>query len=217
MAEIRVMRQRRFGDGRPEFRIGNMFGQRAAHQRKRSCFILGFRSRDKRGRVPGGCSLRIGKSVRAFRVPCDVADGLQQCGEMGFGRGCAFGQGKPVRRRGIGMRHALFEPIVARLERMDHRFLRIETCMFETRHFACDARGVIVDDGRIEARKRASALCVGGRVCKIDQDFAVALFDRIGADGIAAHECGALREIEFPIVPVAGEYAAGPNVPSLSG
>ena len=44
---------------------------------------------------------------------------------------------------------------------------------------------------------------------KIDEDLAVAILDRIGAHRIVADQRLAGAQIEFPIVPIAGQHAAG--------
>ena len=86
MAEIRVMREGRFGDGRPQLRIGDMLSQRAAHKRDGVGFIFCLCGRDERVRIPHGYSFRIGKFARAFRVPSNVSDRFEQGCELRFGR-----------------------------------------------------------------------------------------------------------------------------------
>src|SRR5690349_12548371 len=94
---------------------------------------------------------------------------------------------------------------------MRQRVARLEAGALQPSRLARHARSVVVEDRRLEAAQCAGAERLRRRIAEIDEDLATLLRDFIGADRVAADQRGAAREIEFPIVPVAGQYASRPE------
>jgi hypothetical protein len=111
----------------------------------------------------------------------------------------------------MDVRHAVFETLVAQPEAMYQSLARVETGVFQPGYFAGHARSVIVRNRRLDAIQRSCPSLVGGRVRSVDENLAIADSDLIGANRIAADQRFAVREIEFPVVPVAGQYASRPK------
>ena len=135
-----------------------------------------------------------------------------ELGGESFGRRFgARGEQQPIGGRGVGVRHAVFEPLPAEPEGVDHRLAGIKAGAFQPRRFARHSWSVVVQDGGLHTAQRASAAFLRRRVAEIDEDFAAALRDLIGANRVAADQRRAAGEIEFPIVPVAGQHASRPD------
>jgi hypothetical protein len=66
--KVGVVRQRRFGERRPQMAIGQAGGECATHHCHRFRFVFGFDGGDKGVRIPFGYALRIRKNIGAQRV-----------------------------------------------------------------------------------------------------------------------------------------------------
>src|SRR5215471_20871712 len=104
--------------------------------------------------------------------------------------------------------HTGLESIVAGGESMRDCGARIETGAFEPGNLARDPRVVVVRHRDLEAPERALFLDLRRRIGQVDENLVAPSLDRIGPYRIAADQGPTACEIEFPVVPVAGEHAA---------
>src|SRR6516165_7229968 len=179
----------------------------------RGRLVFGLDSRDEAGAIPFGRGFSVGEFASTLDIPSDMAERFELRGQPLGRRFCTRGEEQPIRRRRVGMRHAVFEPAVAEPEGMYERVARVVSGTVEPRRFARHARAVVIEDRGLDAAQRAGAALFGRRVAEIDEDLTVALRDFVGADRVAADQRRAAREIEFPIVPVAGQHASRPDRP----
>src|SRR6516164_1837405 len=177
----------------------------------RGRLVFGLDSRDEAGSIPFGRGFSVGEFASTLDIPSDMAERFELRGQPLGRRFCSRGEEQPSRRRRVGMRHAVFEPAVAEPEGMYERVARVVSGTVEPRRFARHARAVVIEDRGLDAAQRAGAALFGRRVAEIDEDLTVALRDFVGADRVAADQRRAAREIEFPIVPVAGQHASRPD------
>jgi hypothetical protein len=100
----------------------------------------------------------------------------------------AFCEEQPIRRRGVGVSHAVFEPAIAEPEGVCQRVARIKAGALQPRRLARQARSVVVQNRGLEAAQCAGATLLRRRVAKVDENLAVVLRDVIGSDRIAANQ-----------------------------
>ena len=211
MAECGVVSERRLADRGAQWRVGQALRQSAADMRDRGGLVFCLDGRDEAGGVPFRDGFGVRKFARTLGVPGDVAERFELGGEPLGRRLGAGGEQQPIRGRGVGMRHAVFEAPVAQSKGVHERLARIKAGLLQPRRLARHARSVVVEDRGLEAAQCPGAALLGRRVTEVDEDLAAALGDRIGANRVAADQRCAAREIEFPIVPVAGQHASRPD------
>jgi hypothetical protein len=88
--------------------------------------IFRLDSRDEAGCVPFRGLFGVGELASTLGIPGDMTERFELGGEP-FGR-ClsAGGEQQPIRRRSVGVRHAVFEPPAAEAVGMHERLARIE-------------------------------------------------------------------------------------------
>ncbi len=122
---------------------------------------------------------------RAPRVPCQMRQRLDHRGQPRRIRRRPLRQRQPVRCRGMRVRRAGFQPLVARADGMDQRLARVEPGAFQPRHLARHARMIVVADRGGQPVQRALALRLRGRIGEVDEDLAAADLDGIGPHRVA--------------------------------
>ena len=208
MPEVGIVGEGGPANGGQNFPSGDAGVERAAQIRDGLRLVFRFDGRNERRFVPWLCVLCVGIAPGAKRIPCEMRDRFHHGREPLCVRRRALGEPQPVGSRGMGVGRAEFEMLVLRFKRVDKGDAGVEAGALQPRHFARHARRVVVRHRRNKTVERAPLLCVGGRITQVDKDLAGPQFDRIGAHRIAADKRLAARQIELPVVPVAGQNAA---------
>ena len=214
MAEVVVVRQRGRGERRLERVEVAAPVERIEQERRRPGFVLRLDRTEESGPAPARRRLQRRERKRrlAQGVVGDVRQRLGGAGQA-LGRVAAsVAQAQPDLGAGPGVGHAVAQPLVAARDRLRERDLGGGAGALEAGQLAGDARRVVVGHRRVELEQRLADPLFGRRLARIDPDDARLHPDRIDAQAVAAIVVAAGPEIELPVVPVAGEHAAGVEV-----
>src|SRR5215471_4203095 len=113
--------------------------------RDRGCLVFRLDGGDETGCAPFRRGFWVRKFIRAFSVPRYMAERFQLGGEPLSPRLGALCKEQPIRRGGMGVRHAVFEPTIAEPERMRQRGARVGSGALQTRDLARHACPVVVE------------------------------------------------------------------------
>ena len=116
-------------------------------------------------------------------------------------------QAQPRFGRSVGMRHPIAQPRMCAKYGAHQRQLGLGTRPVQARKLARDTGGVVLGHRLVEMRKRPLDAHRGRRIADIQPYSTILHFHGIDAQDVAAVNGGAGLQVEFPVVPVAGQHA----------
>jgi hypothetical protein len=153
-------------------------------------------------------SLGIGMAGLAQSVMGKMRHRLQQGYQLlGPAPAPVRAQCQPVGGGGLGVAHAIFKPVMAPAHRMPQTIEWVGTGLFQAGQFAGHAVIIIIFEGFAQTVRGAGDPLPRPWLRQIEPDRAALDTDRVAPELIAAHQGFAGLQIEFPVVPVAGQNA----------
>src|SRR5260370_37897783 len=117
--------------------------------------------RNEAGGVPLLRSFGVAKFARTLGIPGEMAERFDLGGEPFGRRFGAGGEQQPIRCRGVGVRHAVFESPIAEPEGVHERLARIEAGALQPHCFARYTRPVVVEYRSLDPAPCADAARFG--------------------------------------------------------
>ena len=143
-----------------------------------------------------------------------MADGLQEADEPVFGLALMLVvKRQPVRRAGIGVRPAEFQPVMRPADRLLDGSCGIDAKLRDPGDLARQPFIVVVAESLLQVVERFRQTLLDGRIDDLDPHIAAADLDRIDAQPVAVALVLARLQVELPVVPVAGEQAVAVERP----
>ena len=138
-----------------------------------------------------------------------MADGLQHGYQpLGVVTGEALAHGQPVRCRGISVGGAELKPVVSPGDGGGDAFNELRPCGLQAGQFPGHAVVLVAGKRCRKAFQRRPGPLLGGRIGDVEPDRPVGHVHRVAPHLVAANQGLARLQVEFPVVPVAGEDAA---------
>ena len=150
------------------------------------------------------CGERIG--LFAQRVEGDINERFGGAREARRLAGERIAQAQPCVGRCVGVRHPIAQPRVRALYDAHQSQLRLGARRAQARKLARDARGVVLGHRLVEMLERPLYAFRGRRIAGIQPHSTILHFHGIDAQVVAAVNGGAGLQVEFPVVPVAGQH-----------
>ena len=209
VAEVLIVGERRLRQGRLQVAEAEAGAQRPPQQGDGPGLVLLLDGGDQLRRRVGAAFRREGIGRLAQGIPGQMADHLQQRDQpFLIAPGQVIAQGEPVRRPGMGVGGAELETLGGPGNGAAQSVQGVAAGQLQAGNLPRHAVVFMPAEAAAEVFQGRRAALLGERVGDVQPDLAVNDFHGIAPQPVAAHQGLAALEIEFPVVPVAGEDAA---------